>query len=219
MGGKNEQPKESVQFEERLRHVCSSLFFCSHAFQELRTITTRYELSEVNSLIQRPPFNFYRASLSYIIIMEYCKIFHPKEKKDRLSNIHKLWEESCQLYPSLENENNRIAIKSLKTNELNESIKKLRDKRFAHSDSHELNKPFNIKVFTEDEQTELALQMNTAINLFNAIHKCAVGSDLNFPHHSTNFSQTRSFIHEASIALVFYYKNQSLAYNQGFYTS
>jgi hypothetical protein len=216
MGKQNYEHKESVGLEERLNHVCSSLFFCSQAVHELRTLTTRYELSEANFLTQKPPFNFYKASLMYLIILEYCKLFYPKETRDRLSSIYNLWDESCKLYPGLDNESNRLAINSLEINELTMNIKMLRDKRFAHSDQHDLNKLFNIKVFTEDEQNELASQMNIAFYLLNEIHQCAKGSDLLFPHHSTGVSQTRSFIHEASIALAFYYKNQTLANSQGF---
>jgi hypothetical protein len=123
------------------------------------------------------------------------------------------------LYPSINNKCHKSALKDLAKDELLFNIKELRNKRFAHSDVHALNKPFNIKAFTENELNQLGSHLNTAINIFNEIHKCALGSDLSFPHQSSGFSPTRSFIHEASIAMAFYQKNMTLAFQQGFQLS
>jgi hypothetical protein len=171
---------------------------------------------EVNTLIQRPPFNFYRASLTYFLILEYCKLFNPNEKGVSLSSVNKLWEDACQLYTDLNNERQRIAIDTLRDDELLAEIILRRNKSFAHSDIYDSNTPFKITVFTEHELDRIAVHLDLAIYLLNSIHKRVADSDLILPEQFAAHSLTRSFIYEASIAMAFYRKNMPLAYQQGF---
>ena len=210
---------DNIKDSPRYNHVFSSLMFCSQALQELRTMSIKYELEPVNELIKQAPFNFYRGSLSSMITLEYCKIFNPHEKGEALSNISKLWEEACLKYECLKMDQANEDVQKLKNvkswNPL-KAIKRIRNKKVAHSDDDDLNKPFNIRVFSLEEIDIIVGDLDTAINVLNIISKQEDDTVLGFPHQSTGSSQTRNFIHYTAIARAFHDKNMMLAYQQGF---
>lgn len=203
----------------RYKHVFSSLYFCSHALQELRTLIDSYELKEANKLLRQAPFNFYRASLTYVLCLEYCKLFSQREPKERMSNVLDLWDLACEQHPCLVNERKTSAIVSInrvKKGELLNLIINLRNKRFAHSDADILNKPFNIRSFSEKELEEIAANLDAGIAALSMIAQKEDDTVLGFPHQLTGSSQTRNFIHTAAITRAFHEKNWNLAYSQGF---
>ncbi len=204
----------------RYKHVFSSLYFCSHALQELRTLTHTYELDEVNKLVGKAPFNFYKASLIYLICLEYCKLFSPREPKKKMSNVLQLWNKALELYPKLVDERNHpsiVRIQSVHEEELLSLILDLRNKRFAHSDEDLINQPFNIRSFSTKELESMATDLDAAIDILSIVSQQEDYTVLDFPHQTTGSSHTRTFIHTAAIAESFIYKNINLAYAQGYH--
>jgi hypothetical protein len=203
----------------RYKHVFSSLYFCSHALQELRTLTNTYELDEVNKLVGKAPFNFYKASLIYLICLEYCKLFSPREPKEKMSNVMELWKRALELYPKLIDERSHpsvVRIQSIHKQELLSLILDLRNKRFAHSDQDLINKPFNIRSFSTKELESIATDLDAAIDILYVVSQQEDYAVVGFPHQFTGSNQTRTFIHTAAIAESFIYKNINLAYAQGY---
>lgn len=210
---------EKVKDTLRYNHVISSLMFCSQALQELKTLTTKYELEPVNHVIRQAPFNYFRGTLTFMITIEYCKIFNPDDRKEQMSSINRLWNEACKVYPSLKKEKHGPTLqklKDIKKGELLLNITQLRNKRVAHSDDDDINRPFKLKLFDQDELQGITDNLDVAIDVLNIISKQEDGTILEFPHQSTGSSQTRNFIHYTAIAKAFYDKNMILAYRQGY---
>lgn len=210
---------EKVKDTSRYNHVFSSLMFCSQALQELKTLTTKYDLDLVNQMIRQAPFNYYRGTLTFMLTLEYCKIFNPNDRGERMSSIYGLWSEACRIYPSLKEEKSGPTLKKLKMikkGELLLNITQLRNKRVAHSDDDDINRPFNLKLFDQDELQGITDDLDVAIDVLNIISRQEDDKILGFPHQSTGSSQTRNFIHYSAIAKAFHDKNMTLAYKQGF---
>jgi hypothetical protein len=211
---------EKIVGTDRYNHVFSSLMFCSHALLEYRTLSVKYELAAVNQVVRQAPFNFYRASLTYLLILEYCKLFNPREVGHKMSNLRALWIEAEEIYPQLKESRNTVNHQKLQMTETGtflKQLKKLRNKTIAHSDYDPLNRPFNIRALVQTEIEVIAQDLDNAIEVFNLIAKQKDLTVLGFPHQSTGSSQTKNFIHTAAIARSFYDKNMSLAYKQGFH--
>lgn len=206
----------------RYKHVFSSLYFCSQALQELRTLIDSYVLKEANQLIRQAPFNFYRASLTYVLCLEYCKLFSPREPKERMSNILDLWGQACEKHPCLVDERKNLVIVSLnrvRKGELLNLMINLRNKRFAHSDADIINKPFKIRPFSEKELEKITADLDAGICAFSMIAQKEDDTVLGFPHQLNGSSQTRNFIHTAAITRAFHEKNSKLAHSQGFHVT
>jgi hypothetical protein len=95
-------------------------------------------------------------------------------------------------------------------------ITELRNKRVAHSDDDIINRPFNLKLFDEDELQSITDDLDVTVDVLNIISKVKDNTILGFPHQSTGCSQTRNFINYTAIARAFYDKNMMLAYQQGY---
>jgi hypothetical protein len=204
---------------DSFKHVLSSLIICSQAILELRTLSQKYDLEIVNATIRQNPFRFYRGSLSSMITLEYYKLFNPNEKGAALSNITKLWHTAYEKHKELtayKNNADIIKLENVQDWESLKAIKRLRNKKVAHSDKDDLNIPNNVRVFNEDEIEIISQDLDTAINVFNILSKLGDVTIVEFPHQSSGSNQTRNFIHYTAIARAFHDKNTELAYKQGF---
>lgn len=210
---------KSNAYKNRFDHVCSSLMFCSHALHEYMTLTTHYDLKEVNEMISRAPFNFYRATLPFLIILEYCKLFHHNKRDKSLSNVEKLCALAAQKISFEHDDIYRGIIGKLENipeSDLYKTLRKLRNKRFAHSDRYKYNIPFKIQGFTSDQIGTLSEHLNIGGSILNHLRKIDGDDTLLFPHNKEMHNSTESMIYETSIARAFFVKNQGLAYRQGF---
>src|SRR5690349_20606631 len=87
---------------KRFRHTASSLRFCSHALVELSIIMPPFSSDDVSKVVYRAPFNFYRVSLTYVVILEYCKLLEKKrvtERSPQLSSLFHLIDEALANIP------------------------------------------------------------------------------------------------------------------------
>src|SRR5699024_11383529 len=147
---------------ERLKQVHWSFYLCSRSLSELQLISyenySKNELKIVNS----PTFNFYKITLQYCFIMEYCKLLETKEKAKNRKNNHissiqylneLFYKELGNTFKPSYKDNNR-KIELLQISFFQEEIRVLRDKKFAHSDADLINAPYKFKGFTEDEIRE-----------------------------------------------------------------
>jgi len=201
------------------KHVLSSLLICSQAIHELRTLSQKYDLEIVNATIRQNPFRFYRGSLSSMITLEYYKLFNPDERGAALSNVIKLWRIAFEKHKELtayKNNADIIKLENIQHWESLKAIRRLRNKKVAHSDKDDLNIPCNIRVFNEDEIETISKDLDTAINVFNIISKLGDFTIVEFPHQSRGSNQTKNFIQYTAIARAFHDKNTDLAYKQGF---
>lgn len=145
------------EIKERLRHVYWSFYLCNQSLSELYTITFKsYNRSELK-IINSSTFNFYKVTLQYSFIMEYCKLLEPKKKSKRQANISSLEQLNELLFRGYKKEfekkyqENDSLFKKLMQSDFNRHIKKLRDKKFAHSDLNSINQPYKIKGLSENE--------------------------------------------------------------------
>jgi hypothetical protein len=93
-----------------------------------------------------------------------------------------------------------------------ERLKKLRDKKFGHSDSHEINNPFKIEGFKGDQILEMKRQVELLLKVFNNILLEVKGSS--FILHNDN--RTANFIRYQAVYKKYYYDNLSDAWNRGY---
>jgi len=138
------------QIENRLTHIYWSIYLYNTSLSELQTISDESYSREELKIINSHTFNFYRVTLQYCFIMEYCKLLENGSKKNEqnvssLNRLNEILKEgSSNNFQKLYNENLHL-IDEMKTSSFYKKIKTLRDKKFGHADNNEINKPFTIE--------------------------------------------------------------------------
>ncbi len=152
--------------KERFEQVYWSINLYNSSLTELLIISNYvYNDSELQ-IINSHTFDFYRVTLQYCFIMEYNKLLEKgnNDKNQHISSLRKLNE---AIYSSvgksyeanyLENE---VKLSNLKSTYFHEKIKKLRDKKFAHADNHDINIPYKIMGLNSEELNEGFLHLQT----------------------------------------------------------
>ncbi len=195
---------------DRFDHVYWSIYLCNSSLTELHIISdipyNKNELSVVNS----HPFNFYRVTLQYCIIMEYNKLLE-KGRKDKDQNISSLFQLNEVIYSTrgksfetihLDNERKLLNIKAT---DFYENVRKLRDKKFAHADNHEINIPFKIKGFQTKDFEEGFLHLQTIKEVLN---NCTTIYGFEYDLQSLfNDNRTENFIRFQAKYQEYYFNN------------
>lgn len=197
--------------KDRINHVTSSWLFCEQGVSELSILLSDFKILETQNLVSLPPFNFYKASLCYLIVMEYCKLFEPRKNSKQLSSIIRLCNNSNFSASQADFE----AIYSIPLTAIYKYVLNLRDKKFGHSDSHELNRPLNIPLFQIKHLQEIKDNLNQTLKILNQIRiKEALPEVISI--FATNNSQTRQNLITLSIAKQYYFDFFDEAQKRGY---
>lgn len=186
--------------KNRINHVTSSLLFCEQGVSELSTLISDFKMPETQNLIYLPPFNFYRASLCYLIVMEYCKLFEPKKNSKQLSSIIRL----CNNSTFSNSQDDFKEIYNIPLSSIYNYVLDLRDKKFGHSDSHLINKPFNIPLFKKEQLEEIKDNLNQTLKTLNQIRIKEKMTEV-ISVFSADNSQTRQNLITLSVAKQYYF--------------
>jgi hypothetical protein len=193
-----------INLQDRLNHVISAVLFSEGAIKELLSILTPFETKEARSFISKPPFHIFRLSLSYLLIIEYCKIFEKGKSNQRLSSIYKLVDE-------LNKRTSKIKYdipENLFDSEILMIFRTYRDKSFAHSDKHKFNTAFKKLGITIDQLERLYQNLIIVSNLINEIATMEFEKSYSLPSVLKLNNQTRNFVEHTSIAVDKYWQSK-----------
>lgn len=203
--------------EKLISYVQSSLYFCNEAFNEIWHITQTPNSKEEYDIVSGHPFGFYGVALQYCFIMEYTKLLHPnsKNENENVASIPRLNKCAMDLLRHtfrLKYDENKRLLKCLQTSELYLRLKDMRNKKFGHSDSDEINNPWKVEGFTGKQIEEIKNHINVLLKVFNNILE--VVKDSSFALH--NDTRTANFIRFHAKYKQYYYKNYIKALEEGF---
>lgn len=209
-----------ITLEKRFEHVKSSIVKTAAAVLELYNLLSDYSQSKESlDIIQNSTFNLYRAALSYMISNEYCKIFdqNKSERSPKLSSIYVYIDE-------IEHAKNKEYSHLLRTleikNEVNEQIKHLRDKTYAHADFDPVNKVFHIPVLDMEQVLKIHTNLKKVNNIVNALSKELTDKESMIPEYSLVYdlreNRTFNFINHTAKAIKYYKDNIQDAANRGY---
>lgn len=147
------------KLKEKFDQVYWSIYLLNTTLTELQIITDYFYSKDELSIANSHTFNLYKMTLQYCIIMEYTKLLQgidEKRKNSHISSLFKLNQTVFDYTKSFESKfvANKEKLDKLKNSIFGKHIRDLRDKKFAHSDSHEVNSPFNIKGFQSKDFEE-----------------------------------------------------------------
>lgn len=196
--------------KERFEHVYWSITLYYSSLTELLIISNYvYNDSELQ-IINSHTFDFYRVTLQYCFIMEYNKLLE-KGNNDKYQHISSLRKLNEAIYSSvgksyeanyLENE---VKLSNLKSTYFHEKIKKLRDKKFAHADNHDINIPYKIMGLNSEELNEGFLHLQTIKEILDS---CTTVYDFEYSILiPSNDNRTENFIRYHAEYKDHYYKN------------
>lgn len=141
------------QINKRLDHIYWSIYLYNTSISELQIISNEYYSSDEIKIVNNSTFDFYRVTLQYCLVMEYCKLLEEgnKDNKKNISSLNKLnkiiFHNSNKKFCELYNENIH-SIKNIKASPFYTKIKSLRDKKFGHADNDAINIPFIFEGFS-----------------------------------------------------------------------
>jgi hypothetical protein len=193
-----------ISIQDRLNHVISAILFSEGAIKELLSILTPFETKEAKSFISKHPFHIFRLSLSYLLIIEYCKIFEKGKSNQRLSSIYKLVDELNKR----ESKNKYVIPEHLFDSEILIIFRTYRDKSFAHSDKHKFNTAFKKLGITIDQLERLYQNLIIVSNLINEIGNIEFKTSYSLPSVLKLNNQTRNFVEHTSIAVDKYWQSK-----------
>jgi hypothetical protein len=206
---------------KRIEYVTWSLNTCILALTEISYLS-KADSNEELQIINNHTFSFYRAALQYCFNLEYTKLIHVNENKNRpdrnVASIYLLNDSLKSIRPEfrdLHAENFDI-LQNISNAEFAKQQLELRDIKFAHSDgSSPLNNPFQIISLSNEEIQTGFEHLKLLKRVFD---KCLrsftnLSYDLQIPHSE---DRTRNFIHNASIQRDFYFTNFNQAIREGF---
>lgn len=137
------------KIKARIDQVYWSAFLYNTSVTELQILSNEIYTNDEIKIVNSHTFSFYRVTLQYCFIMEYCKLLENGNKNGdtNICSLKKLNElilyHYTKSYEDLYYQNNNIILK-IKDSDFYDKIRKLRDKKFGHADNHEINKPYNI---------------------------------------------------------------------------
>lgn len=163
------------KLKERLEQVHWSFYLYNRSLAELHMLTYESYNEEELKIVNSSTFNFYKVTLQYCFIMEYCKLLENKKKargSANISSIHRLNEsfygEFGESFGDTYKKNNQH-IEQLQVSPYHQKIRSLRDKKFAHSDTNFKNTPYEFKGFTESEIEEGFKHLRVIKSVINSL--------------------------------------------------
>jgi hypothetical protein len=183
-------------------YVTTSFHLCNVAFSEIWYLTQLGNTDEEIELINSHSFRMYQLSLQYFFIMEYTKLLHDTENgmTTNVAAISKLNKKMAafkgKAFESKFDKNVEL-VQNIRGTSLYDKVKKLRDKKFAHSDNDVINDPFNIPGFSSKEIRELLEHVKT---IATVIDNCTIALRFEFDKRVPNIdNRTYIFIKQHAI--------------------
>jgi hypothetical protein len=205
------------KIEQLISHAQSSLYFANEAFNEIWHITQTPNTKDEYDIVAGHPFSFYGITLQYCFIMEYNKLLDANTSKENenvasLMRLNKKTKEILGDAFELKFFENIKLMKEITSSDLYKRLKKLRNKKFGHSDSDEINNPWKIEGFTGRQIEEMRNQIEMLLEVFNNIFGAI--SDASFRLH--NDDRTANFIRFHAKYKAYYYRNFLKAMEEGY---
>ncbi len=204
------------QICQRLGHIHGTINRCNTAITELQIISDEYYSANELKIVNSHTFNFYRATLQYCFIMEYTKLLELGEKRTErhVASLQKLNEiinqDKTREFQTRFDKNEQL-IEEIRSSDFYGKVRKLRDKKFAHSDGDEINDPFKIKGFQTpdfDAAFKHLRMIIIVLNNFGSIYNRIYGIEV--PNRD---DRTKNFIKFHSEYQSYYMKNYFTAKN------
>jgi hypothetical protein len=198
--------------------VKSSVIISGKAINELYNLLGNYANNpDVYEIINNNTFTLFRVSLNYMITNEFSKLFDKGETKNspKLSSI-------CVLIDSLQ-KRYKVIDSILFDEKIIYDVKEYRDKTYAHSDKHELNKPLSVSVYSRDQ---LIRMNNNLLKVNFLLNKLSQNNNDNIFGEPKTYNLLRSFdvnttvnfVKFSAIARKYYNDNSIDAMNKGYIT-
>ncbi|MBU3822177.1 hypothetical protein KO566_08910 [Flavobacteriaceae bacterium XHP0103] len=207
------------KIQERFQHLYWSIYLYNLALSELQIISDlNFNQSELQ-IVNSHTFNFYRVTLQYCFAMEYNKILEigRKDNNQNISSIYQLNEIIYSLNQSSFSEKykeNKEQIEFIKSSLFYNKMKKLRDKKFAHADNHEINIPFSTKGFSTEDIYQGFSQLSILKNVLNKLtFVYDFEYDLQIPNRD---NRTENFIKFHAEYKDYYFENYKSALKEKF---
>ena len=207
------------QIENRLTHIHWSTYLYNTSISELKIISDEFYSADEIKIVNSHTFDFYRVTLQYCFIMEYCKLLEKGNRSNgqNISSLNRLNEifldDSTKTFQELFNVNIDL-IESIKGSAFYKKIRSLRDKKFGHADNDEINKAFKFEGFrTEDFESafEHLRMIKIIFNNFGSVYGREY--DLEIPSRE---DRTRNFIKFHAEYQSYYMKNYIKAKSEKF---
>lgn len=142
--------------KNRLEQIHWSIYLYNASLSELLILSDEIFTEDEIKIVNNHTFKLYRVTLQYCFIMEYCKLLEKGNKKNdnNISSLNRLNEillnQNTKNFQDLY-EVNLSLIENIKNSDFYDKVKKLRDKKFGHSDNDKINKPFTIKGLCKED--------------------------------------------------------------------
>jgi AbiU2 len=207
--------KEKI--EQLISYSQSSLYFSNEAFNEIWHITQTPNSKEEYDIVAGYPFGFYGITLQYCFIMEYTKLLdtNTSNENENVASLSKLNKSTRNFlgdtFEPQYLENKRL-LNDITNSDLYKRLKKLRNKKFGHADSDEINNPWKIEGFTGEQIEEMRSQIEVLLKIFNNI--LGAVSDASFGLHDDD--RTANFIRFHAKYKQYYFKNYMKAMEEGY---
>jgi ribosomal protein S17E len=198
------------QIKNRLEQIHWSIYLYNTSLSELHILNEEIYTEDEIKIVNSHTFKFYRVTLQYCFIMEYCKLLENgnKNNNENISSLKRLNEILLNNYHNdFKNyyETNLTLIENIKSSDFYLKVKKLRDKKFGHSDKDEINTPFSIKGFREEDFENGFKHLKMIGEIFISFGKiCERPYVLEIP---SNENRTRNFIKFQAKYQTHYMKN------------
>jgi hypothetical protein len=197
-----------------------SLVLANRSLTEMSFFHSVNSVEELN-LLKGPPFDFYYTSLQYMFILEISKLIEkPPKQKSHLGNHSGIEKASLEILTSKDEKYQPIhdqiviEIDLLRNSSLFKHIKKLRDKKFAHSDSDSEHAPLSIPRFGPSMVDELLILLKELYRIWGKVtFELGYDFDSKVPHWE---QRTRNFIKYHAVYKKHYHDNLSRAINEGY---
>src|ERR1043165_2227081 len=148
------------KLEQLISYVQSSLYFSNEAFNEIWHITQTPNTKEEYDIVKGHPFSFYGIALQYCFIMEYTKLLDTNisNENENVASLLKLNKQARDFLGDVFDQKyleNKKLLSEITNSDLYKRLKKLRNKKFVHADSDEINNPWKIEGFTSVQIEEM----------------------------------------------------------------
>lgn len=153
------------QISNFINPVYWSLHLCNVAISEIKILSVPRESMVELSLVNNHTFSLYRSTLQYCFVMEYCKLLETDDRRrnHHVASLYRLNTKILHTKTTFKDIHmlNNSYLNEITNSKLCNSIKRLRDSKFAHSDKHAVNKPFEIAGFSLNMVEEVFLHLKT----------------------------------------------------------
>lgn len=205
------------KIEQLISYAQSSLYFSNEAFNEIWHITQTPNSTEEYDIVAGHPFGFYSITLQYCFIMEYTKLLdtNTSNENENVASLLKLNKSTRNFLGDtfeLKYLENKKSLNDITNSDLYKRLRKLRNKKFGHADSDEINNPWKVEGFTGLQIEEMRSHIKALLNVFNNILGAVSGA--NFGLQDEN--QTANFIRFHAKYKQYYFKNYTKAMEEGY---